>query len=31
MSDKGKATLAEKVKFSRIRAKQREEAYNKEY
>ena len=31
MSDTGKATLAEKVKFSRIRAKQREEAYNKEY
>ena len=31
MSDIGKATLAEKAKFSRIRAKQREEAYNKEY
>ena len=31
MSDTGKATLAEKAKFIRIRAKQREEAYNKEY
>ena len=31
MTDTGKATLAEKAKFSRLRAKQRQEAYNKEY
>ena len=31
MADTGKATLAEKAKFSRIRAKQREKAYNMEY
>ena len=31
MTDTGKATLAEKAKFSKIRAKQREEAYNMEY
>tara|TARA_R100000234_G_scaffold105311_1_gene75482 strand:+ start:37 stop:210 length:174 start_codon:yes stop_codon:yes gene_type:complete len=31
MLDTGKATLAEKAKFSRLRAKQRQEAYNKEY
>ena len=31
MADTGKTTLAEKAKFSKIRAKQREEAYNMEY
>lgn len=31
MTDTGKATLAEKAKFSKIRAKQREKAYNMEY
>ena len=31
MNDTGKTTLAEKAKFSKIRAKQREEAYNMEY
>ena len=31
MADTGKATLAEKAKFSKIRAKQREKAYNMEY
>ena len=31
MTDTGKTTLAEKAKFSRLRAKQREKAYNMEY
>lgn len=31
MADTGKTTLAEKAKFSRLRAKQREKAYNMEY
>ena len=31
MADTGKTTLAEKAKFSRLRDKQREKAYNMEY